>query len=148
MTIPDFDTETGLLPGGEHEATWSELADRLGFTYRRRILLDNLRVVLDELLAHGVETIWIDGSFVTSKPSPQDVDVVYLPPIGADITTWGMLAPIARRDLKKCRRVDLWEYPSRQRKGTWGPAPRPITEYFQSDEDGRQKGIVVLRKQP
>lgn len=46
---------------------------------RRRYLIDRLRAYLDALRTLAlVEVVWIDGSFATFKPDPEDVDVLLL----------------------------------------------------------------------
>jgi hypothetical protein len=46
---------------------------------QRKKLIDKLQLYLDELLAVGLDAeVWIDGSFTTEKPEPEDVDIVIL----------------------------------------------------------------------
>jgi hypothetical protein len=46
---------------------------------RRRQLIDRLRAYLEALQTlEVVEGVWIDGSFATFKPDPEDVDVLLL----------------------------------------------------------------------
>jgi hypothetical protein len=142
VPIPEFDISTGNLPVGDHEASWDEMSTVLGFTFRRRELLVDLHAVLRDLSIRGVRKVWIDGSFVTMKERPKDVDVVYLPPFGADPTTWGTLAPQNRAVLAKARRVDLWPYPSPQPR--LGKPAITIRDFFAEDRDGIVKGLVTL----
>jgi hypothetical protein len=45
----------------------------------RKYLIDRLNAFINEFQYLGLETeIWIDGSFSTHKPEPQDIDVVFL----------------------------------------------------------------------
>lgn len=74
MTIPDFDPTTGYLPPGLYEATVPQIQRRLGFTTRRRWLVANLGEVARMLFAAGVTDLRVDGSFVTEKPDPGDID--------------------------------------------------------------------------
>lgn len=71
--IPDFDA-SGNLPPGVYEVGVSEIEDRLAWTPRRRRLSDGLKRAVANLAAAGVKRIWIDGSFVTAKDNPNDVD--------------------------------------------------------------------------
>jgi hypothetical protein len=149
MPIPPFDDETGYLPPGEHEADWTEVYQRFGWTYRRRMILAGLRAVLDRLWERSVTTCWFDGSFVTSKQRPRDVDVIYLPPPGSDVTAWGDLSPTNRSRLKDLRQVDLWPYPSPQPGGFRKPmAMETILEFFSHDRDGRPKGLIIYKGAP
>lgn len=76
MALPQF-RQDGTLPVGEHLATWAEFASRFGGTNHRTALLGGLRSVLAELERVGCPTAWIDGSFVTSKPEPNDFDMCW-----------------------------------------------------------------------
>jgi hypothetical protein len=147
MPIPEFDEETGYLPAGDHCASLDELEKRYCWNYRRREIFTGLKRVIEQLEANGVKIIWIDGSFVTDRARPRDVDVIYIPPPGNDPAGWGLLSPPRRRDLKKIWRVDLWKYPSPQ------PVPgkpfqrQTIKEYFSTDEDDVPKGFIQLTKE-
>src|SRR2546425_13367520 len=72
--IPGF-TASGTLPPGIHDAEdWSEVVRRFGGTPERNALLAKLRSGLDNLRDAGCPWVLLDGSFVTSKPDPNDVD--------------------------------------------------------------------------
>lgn len=46
---------------------------------RRPLLMTNLRRWIDQLRSIGVHgDLWVDGSFLTMRPEPDDVDVVFL----------------------------------------------------------------------
>ena len=50
-----------------------------GENEHRKYLINRLSAYISEVLSLGLNTeIWIDGSFFTFKPDPQDVDVVFL----------------------------------------------------------------------
>ncbi len=76
MPIPPLQ-EDGLLPPGLYLADMDEIEERFGKgTSRRKDLFIRLRLFV-ELARHcGALRILVDGSFVTSKPEPGDVDVV------------------------------------------------------------------------
>jgi hypothetical protein len=72
--IPDL-TASGVLPPGIHDAEdWSEVVRRFGDTPERAALIAKLRQGLDNLRDAGCPWVLLDGSFVTSKPDPNDVD--------------------------------------------------------------------------
>ena len=133
--IPPFEKSTGLLPPGEYEASLAEIRETLCWSYRRRVIYGGLEYVAGELRSHQVDRIWVDGSFVTSKERPGDVDVAYEVPQNSDPDDWGWLSPVRHNDLKKFRRVDLHQ--------DWPGQPR-ISNYFQQDRDGTPKGILRL----
>ncbi len=84
--LPPLDAN-GLLPAGQHTATWSDIEQRFvkeaPYPKERSLIFDALRLhvrLMSELLARG--KVWIDGGFVTHKPwsGPDDVDLAYLVP--------------------------------------------------------------------
>jgi hypothetical protein len=76
--IPDFN-EHGYLPPGIHRATLEEIANRFGREPElRQAQTESLRWLLDLSQRVGVQRLIIDGSFVTDKWEPNDVDCVLL----------------------------------------------------------------------
>lgn len=50
-----------------------------GENEQRKYLINRLSAYISEVLSLGLNAeLWIDGSFSTHKPEPQDVDVVFL----------------------------------------------------------------------
>lgn len=79
---PDF---PGLLPEGLHPMALSGVRDLCvnGFpnSESRGNIMDSLEGMLQRLDDTGIPAdIWIDGSFVTEKINPHDVDIVALIP--------------------------------------------------------------------
>ena len=64
----------GELPPGVHAATLAEVETVFATTPRRRLLFEGLRQALENLARAGVRRVFIDGSFVTTKANPNDVD--------------------------------------------------------------------------
>ena len=81
MPIPAFRPD-GYLPEGLHLATLEEIALCFGTsTPRRQYLLGRLERWVEFARATESLRFFVDGSFVTQKPTPGDVDaVVWLPP--------------------------------------------------------------------
>ena len=74
--IPHFD-EHGLLPLGLHDTSLQEIRTVLGFTSKRNELINGLEEFLNIWNASGfLDYSIIDGSFVTSKPEPGDIDLI------------------------------------------------------------------------
>lgn len=69
--------DTGLLPEGEHPLDWKSIVSLFGTSPRRQGLLQKLHELCLILKRAGVETVWLDGSFVTSKPTPNDFDMSF-----------------------------------------------------------------------
>lgn len=76
MAIPSLDPD-GLLPTGIHRATVEEILERFGTGSDRR---RDLGIRLDQLIALArhvrARRMLVDGSFVTSKLEPGDLDIV------------------------------------------------------------------------
>jgi hypothetical protein len=79
MPIPEF-TEQGVLPEGFHDTNLEQIEDRLGRfngSDLRVELFRRFRLFMQEVRFWGnVEEIMIDGSFVTNKQRPSDVDII------------------------------------------------------------------------
>ncbi len=143
MTIPAFDSETGLLPPGEHWATWDEIRERLGWNIVRRRLLDGLAEGLAILSECGCSRVWLNGSFATAKEEPRDFDCVF------DLTD----VHRQRLELLGPELLDFSDRRSAQKRRFGGEFLPNVTEaatgqeftsFFQTDRDGIVKGIVVI----
>ena len=79
-TIPPFRSD-GCLPEGVHLCSDAEAVFRFGSgNLRRRRLALRLRRWVELARQIGARRLLLDGSFVTAKPDPEDVDaVVFLP---------------------------------------------------------------------
>jgi hypothetical protein len=79
MPIPALNAE-GLLPDGVHDCTLDEIRERFGAfqrTDRRCRLFERLERYVAAARASGlVVAVIVDGSFVTAKDEPSDVDVI------------------------------------------------------------------------
>ncbi|MGO9108649.1 MAG: DUF6932 family protein [Thermoguttaceae bacterium] len=76
--IPDFD-ELGQLPPGVHLASLDEVAERFGSQSEiRREEVESLRWLVPLARCAGITRLVINGSFVTDRAEPNDVDCVLL----------------------------------------------------------------------
>ena len=132
--VPCFDSR-GNLPVGIHWADWTDLPSRFGRTPHRQGLLSELKKALEVLHAAGCQSVYLDGSFVTSKDSPGDfdacwdvmeVDVERLDPVLLDFSN-GRAAQKARFGGEL--------FPAQLPNG---PSGRTFLEFFQID---KQTGI-------
>ena len=135
--IPPFDASSGYLPVGEHNAEWREFVERYSWNDRRRWLLSGLRRLASNLRDAGCRSILVDGSFVTSTPYPSDYDACCdyggIDPLKVDLR---LLGP---------RAVMKAYYFGEVRPERWlADAGITFREFYQSDRDGRPKGIVHL----
>jgi hypothetical protein len=77
MSIPNFNDD-GLLPSGRHQCTLDEAKDMFAHNDARSIIWDNFCAVLLEMAAAGLEgTLFLDGSYVTDKAIPGDIEVAF-----------------------------------------------------------------------
>ena len=67
-----------MLPDGLHPTTLEEVRAILGFTARRRQLIDGLEAYT-QAWDNFLEEMIIDGSFATQKPEPEDIDIILVP---------------------------------------------------------------------
>ena len=134
----------GALPPGIHDAEgWEVVVAQFGGTARRDELLAKLRLGLNNLRDAGCPWVLLDGSFVTDKPEPNDVDGCwqYEPGVNRNRIDpcFHLLRPIDRM-LQKAKygmdfyRADVIEAGS----------GRPFPEFFQFDRQNRPRGIVRL----
>lgn len=139
--IPEFDSRSGNLPAGIHQASWDEFNVRFGHNEHRRRLLAGLREGLELLRACRCDRVYVDGSFITSKERPGDFDAAWSA-VGIDEDA---LDPIF---------LDFADSRANQKArfgGEFFPAeipahPSGITylDFFQRDRDGSPKGIIML----
>ena len=60
---------------GEHVTSLAAVKRRFGrASAQRQKLMRGLEAAVENLRAAGVRRVWIDGSFVTRKQAPNDVD--------------------------------------------------------------------------
>lgn len=81
MPIPPLNA-IGLLPAGIHDATLDAVRERFGAFHRsdRRVqLFSRLEQLLASLRRSKLfVAVIVDGSFVTAKPQPEDVDLIII----------------------------------------------------------------------
>lgn len=138
--IPPF-IDDGLLPPGVHTALWTEIVERFGKTKHRKRLLVGLKMALDELKLAGCSRAYLDGSFVTAAPKPNDFDLCY-EPRGVDPM---LLHPVffdfrAKRAAQKARYFGEL-FPA----NVQAAVGYNYFQFFQQDSDsGMPKGIVAI----
>ena len=105
MAIPGLDPN-GFLPVGVHHCTLAEIQARFG-TFQesdwRPRLFEKLHALIAEArAARFARALLIDGSFVTAKPAPNDIDLVLVLPRAHDLRAD---LPPAQYNLVSKRRV-------------------------------------------
>ncbi|MFQ5565548.1 MAG: hypothetical protein ACE5EU_04215 [Paracoccaceae bacterium] len=140
MPIPEFN-ELGELPPGEHEATLDEIEQRFGSANAvRRRLMGGLRRAAANLAAAGVRKIWVDGSFITSKAHPNDIDGVWdsRSQVNYDLIDPVFGEPTTAR-MKEKFGLDFYENVIEAGSG------KPFPYFFQTNRLDEPKGIVVVQ---
>jgi hypothetical protein len=142
--IPRF-TNEGLLPPGVHETDVGELREKIGWGRKRQGLLEGLEEALELMASCGVTRVYLDGSFVTDKDRPNDIDGCY--DLAEDVTAEDLerLAPIFppspsnRAEAKRRFGVDF--FPA---AATELGSGQPFLRFFQTDREGRERGVLSV----
>jgi hypothetical protein len=142
--IPEF-TEDGLLPPGIYQTDFEDLEGKMGWSRRRLALLDGLESALELMAANGVMRVYLDGSFVTDKDRPNDIDGCYDLEESTTAEELEALTPIFppspdnRAKAKELYGVDF--FPA---AATELGSGQPFLQFFQKDRQGRERGVLVL----
>lgn len=131
--LPPFD-DVGNLPPGIHLCSVAELVERFGKgSEERETEISELVQFIEAAKAAGVRRLLVNGSFVTGKLDPNDVDVVFLPEadyprqgrqLDSDELVWPFLQIIIAAD-----DADFEAWATRQ---------------FATDRKNRPKGVVEV----
>src|SRR5688572_22249569 len=107
FTIPSFRAD-GYLPEGLYLASEAEVLFRFGTaTRRRRRLALRMRRWIELTRGVGGQRLLIDGSFVTAKGEPNDVDaVLLLPPDFQEQIEEGIPAALDLEEMPLTRRPE------------------------------------------
>lgn len=142
--IPDL-IEIGapwkVLPEGIHPATLVEVETCFGTNPHRRGLFSGLVNALKALRQAGCKTVYLDGSYVTGKPKPEDYDACW------DVTgvIHANLDPVFL-DFNLKRINQKLKYGGEFFPSTWLGVPgQTFLEFFQKDRfTGKAKGILSI----
>jgi predicted nucleotidyltransferase len=145
MPIPQL-TPEGYLPEGLHLCTLAEIEERFSYfgrTGRRMALFEHLAAYTKEASqAGGITALIVDGSYVSAKQEPNDIDIVVA--LADDLDTATLLAPyfyetISRRRVSKKYRMDILV----ARDG--GREYQKYIEFFSKGRDHSQPKKGLLR---
>lgn len=142
--IPDFN-EDGNLPAGIHPATLAEIEEKFASNLKRKGHFERLLLLIDDLKAIGCKIIYIDGSFISKRALPGDIDICW-ESIGVDLNYAKRLMPILwdlgfpRYEQQRKYHADI--FPTNCVEGY---SSRCFLDFFQLDKNtGNPKGIVKL----
>jgi hypothetical protein len=144
--VPDFVSLTGspwpVLPPGIYDSTLEEVYKRYALNTQRKAQFEGMLKALENLFASGCAQVFLDGSFVTAKPIPNDYEMCWdtrfvdpdaLDPVFFDFSN-------GRKNQKKKYFGEF--FPAAVKEGLSG---KPFLEFFQTDKNtGKPKGIVRL----
>ncbi len=142
FSIPKF-REDDYLPEGLYLASESEILFRFGTsTRRRRTLTLRLRRWIELTRMVGGKRLLIDGSFVTAKAEPNDIDsVILLPSDFKYQIEQGFEAALELEDMILTRRPE--EIFAAEDDADWNE----WVDFFSRtrETDGRRKGLVEVK---
>ena len=142
MTIPPFRPD-GYLPEGIYVCSDAEAIFRFGSSSRRRRrLVLRLRRWIELGRQIGAKRLLVDGSFVTAKEEPQDIDTVLLLPQDFNQQVEQEIEPAL-----ELAEMLLTRYPEEifaaEDEADW----KEWVAFFSQtrESDGRSKGLVEIR---
>lgn len=143
--IPELNAD-GKLPSGKHTCTLKEVEDKFVYNQARRLIFEGLKKLIDVLKSVNCGTIYLDGSFVTSKPRPGDVDVCWQEGTGTNYQYEYANAPILnptpanRTHHKEVFKADVFPADIIEQN-----SKKYFLDFFQEVKDtGEKKGILKL----
>lgn len=141
LRIPQLRAD-GYLPEGLYLASEAEVLFRFGSPTRRRIRLAlRLRLWVELARQVGGRQLLIDGSFVTGKENPNDIDaVIFLPPNFQQQIEQGTEPALELEEMLVTRLPE--EIFAAEDKTDWDE----WVEFFSRtrEADGRRKGLVEI----
>jgi DNA-binding XRE family transcriptional regulator len=145
VMIPGFVDIGGplrVLPPGVHNASLNEVEDRFATSEHRKHLFIGFKNGIENLKKAGCRRVFLDGSFITEKPVPNDFDVCW-DSTGVDVKK---LDPVF---------LDFTDMRRKQKKRFYGeffPASfladskHFFLDFFQVDKyTGNAKGIICIQ---
>ena len=146
IMIPIFES-SGNLPQGIHVATIEEFEARFSNTIKRKQLFEKLIEIIDLLRKFDCEAIYVDGSYVTNKRLPKDIDICWedVDESGNELYDFAeLMAPILfapREEQQKKYKADILpaHFKSIEKK-------KFFINYFQQDKTTQlPKGIIKIK---
>ncbi len=76
-----------FLPVGDHQASWADVEASFGGNQRRQAFCERLKELIDRARNCGFLRVYVFGSFISAKPDPGDVDLMWVYRSGLDFDT-------------------------------------------------------------
>lgn len=133
--LPEFD-KIGYLPPGLHRSDFTEVQRRFGNTDGRQELLRNLYDFVNVARKVGASRLILDGSFVTDKEEPNDIDAILVVPDNLDTTTREVHILLESKI-----RFNIHLFPVRESDEEF---LQQWIEFFEHDRNGEPRGLVEV----
>jgi len=139
--MSDIGSVWKVLKPGIHDVTLTEIEQQFTTNERRKELYQGLIRGCQALKDAGCSVIYLDGSFITTKPTPNDFDVCW-DPHGVDPTKLdGVLLDFDDQRRNQKQKYGGEFFPS----SATADGHNTFVEFFQIDiETGRKKGILRI----
>jgi hypothetical protein len=130
-----------VLPPGIHKSSMVEIDRRFATTEHRKRLFRGFKSMVNVLQESGCRTVFLDGSFVTNKPIPNDYDGCW-DPIGVNVSK---LDPVLL-DFSNGRAAQKEKYLGEMFIATTSEiSGETFLDFFQTDRTtGHRKGILLV----
>lgn len=132
-----------VLKAGIHSLTLEQVEELFCSNGHRKKLFNRAVRGIKNLISAGVEEIYIDGSFVSDKEFPEDIDGCWMPNSAVDSKK---IDPVlldfsnSREKMKTKYGVDFFSANIIE-----SGSGKPFLEFFQTDRDGKRKGIIKIK---
>ncbi|WP_293887149.1 MULTISPECIES: DUF6932 family protein [unclassified Sphingobacterium] len=146
-----FDEETGLIVPGEHKLTIEKFEEIFVYNDQRSQIFEGFQRLLEVFKKIACSHLYADGSFVTQKPHPSDIDVCWhMDENNKDKQLFALLniCPQLLFLNEKANREFIQQqfcadvFPANTIEGQSGLM---FKDFFQKDKNtGIQKGIIII----
>jgi len=139
MPIPALQAN-GELPPGEYKASLGEVKKVYGSsTERRKLLMRGLYKAAGNFEIAGVKHIWLNGSFITNKNEPEDIDGCWEYTLDVDLKKLGSIWLGSREEIRNKFGLDFFIANIIETE-----SGLPFPKFFQQNRDGNPKGIIIV----
>lgn len=128
-----------VLPPGVHRAEIGEVEERFGTNFQRKVICGGFTKACSQLRTAGCKEIYLNGSFVTENPMPNDFDAAW----ETSGVLENLLNPVLLDAGSDAQRGEFWGelYPVTASI----EASMEIVRFFQVEKfTGRPKGILKI----
>lgn len=137
----DIGASWKVLPPGIHEATLGDVEKRFTYNEKRKKLFLGILDAFNALRIAGCINIYLDGSYITEKPNPNDFDVCWDPMGVNDKYLDPVFFDFDNNRAKQKQKYGGEFFPS----SSTADGTHNFVEFFTKDkETGLEKGIILI----